>query len=34
MTRKIKSIDWTGLAIEAALLIFAIKTVLFAAGID
>lgn len=34
MTRKIKNIDWTGLAIEAALLIFAIKAALFVAGID
>lgn len=34
MTRKIKNIDWTGVAIEAALLIFALRALIFIVGID
>lgn len=31
---KTKQIDWTGVAIEAALLIFALRALIFIIGID
>lgn len=34
MTKKVQSIDWTGIMIEAALLIFAIRALIFIIGID
>lgn len=34
MTKKIQNIDWTGIMIEAAFLIFAIRALVFIIGID